>query len=81
MAGASRFENSNPQEEHMKKALGLLAGLFLLSLAARAFQTASLGWSEGHPDVGFWWSVITGFLTIAGLGAVIGTLIHTRKAG
>ena len=65
----------------MKKALGLLAGLFLLSLAARACQTASLGWSEGHSDVGFWWSVITGFLTIAGLGAVIGTLIHTRKAG
>ncbi len=65
----------------MKKALGFLAGLFLLSLAARAFQTAWLGWSGGHSDVGFWWLVITGFLTIAGLGAVIGTWIHTRKAG
>ncbi len=65
----------------MKKALGFLAGLFLLSLAARAFQTAWLGWSAGHSDVGFWWSVITGFLTIAGMGALIGTWIHTRKAG
>ncbi|MDE2652565.1 MAG: hypothetical protein F4087_08490 [Gemmatimonadetes bacterium] len=65
----------------MKKALGFLAGLFLLSLAARAFQTAWLGWSGGHSDVGFWWSVITGFLMIAGLGALIGTWIHTRKAG
>ena len=65
----------------MKKALGFLAGIFLLSLAARASQTAWLGWSQGHSDVGFWWSVITGFLAIAGLGTVIGTWIHTRKAG
>ena len=64
----------------MKKALGLMAGLFLLVLAAAAARTASLGWTGGHSDVGFWWTVITGFLGIAGLGAVAGTIIHTRSA-
>lgn len=39
-----------------------------------------LGWSQGHTDVGFWWTVITCLLTIAGAGAVIGTVIHTRQA-
>ncbi len=63
----------------MKKALGFLAGLFLLALAAKAFQTASIGWSGGHGDVGFWWTVISSFLGIAGAGALIGTAIHARK--
>lgn len=62
----------------MKKALGFLAGLFLLALAARAFQTAWIGWTGGHGDVGFWWTVISCFLGVAGTGAVIGTAIHTR---
>lgn len=65
----------------MKKALGFLAGLVLLSLAAGAARTASLGWGGGHTDVGFWWTVIAAFLTIAGLGALVGTLIHSRKTG
>lgn len=63
----------------MKKAFGFLAGLFLLSLAALALRTASVGWSGGHGDVGFWWTVISCFLGIAGAGAVIGTVIHTRR--
>ncbi len=65
----------------MKKALGFFAGLVLLALAAGAARTASLGWGGGHTDVGFWWTVIAGFLTIAGLGALVGTVIHTRRTG
>ena len=65
----------------MKKALGFLAGLVLLALAAGAARTASLGWGGGHTDVGFWWTVIAGFLTIAGLGALVGTVIHSRGTG
>lgn len=65
----------------MTKALGFLAGLVLLSLAAGAARTASLGWGGGHTDVGFWWTVIAGFLAIAGLGALVGTIIHTRRTG
>ena len=65
----------------MKKALGFFAGLVLLALAAGAARTAMLGWGGDHTDVGFWWTVIAGFLTIAGLGAVVGTAIHTRKTG
>jgi len=65
--------------EAMKKGLGLLVGIFLLALAARAFQTASIGWSGGHGDVGFWWTVISCFLGIAGAGALIGTAMHGRR--
>ena len=65
----------------MKKALGFFAGLVLLALAAGAARTASLGWGGGHTDVGFWWTVIAAFLTIAGLGALVGTAIHSRGTG
>ena len=64
----------------MKKALGFLAGLFLLTLAAGAARTASTGWGGGHTDVGFWWTVIATFLTVAALGALVGTAIHSRPA-
>ena len=62
----------------MKKALGFFAGLVLLALAGGAARTASIGWGGGHTDVGFWWTVIAGFLTIAALGALVGTVIHSR---
>ena len=65
----------------MKKALGFFAGLVLLTLAAGAARTAFLGWGGGHTDVGFWWTVIAGFLAIAALGALVGTAIHTRNTG
>ena len=65
----------------MKKALGFLAGLVLLALAAGAARTAFLGWGGGHTDVGFWWTVIASFLTLAALGALVGTAIHTRHTG
>ena len=64
----------------MKKVLGFLAGLLLLSLAAGAARTASIGWGGGDSDVGFWWTVIASFLTIAALGALVGTAIHSRRA-
>lgn len=63
----------------MKKALGFLAGFGLLSLAAAAAHTAFLGWGGGHSDVGFWWTVIAGFLGIAAVGALVGTAIHARS--
>lgn len=65
----------------MKKTLGFLAGFGLLALAAGAARTAFLGWGGGHTDVGFWWTVIASFLTIAAFGALVGTAIHTRKTG
>ncbi len=63
----------------MKKALGFLAGLFLLALAFAAGRTAVTGWTGGHSDVGFWWTVIASLLAIASLGALIGTGIHSRQ--
>ncbi len=63
----------------MKKALGFLAGLGLLALSAAAARTASLGWGGGHSDVGFWWTVIASFLGIAAVGALVGTVIHSRS--
>ncbi len=64
----------------MKKALGFLAGLFLLTLAGGAARTAATGWSGGHGDVGFWWTVVAGFLGVAALGAIVGAAIHGRPA-
>ena len=62
----------------MKKALGFFAGLVLLALAGGAARTASIGWGGGDTDIGFWWTVIASFLTIAALGALVGTAIHSR---
>ena len=62
----------------MTRILGVLAGLGILVLAGLGFQDSRAGWAEGHSDVGFWWAVITVLLAISGLGAIIGTWIHTR---
>ena len=64
----------------MKSALGVVAGIVLLVLAIGAFRTASGGWSGGHTDMGFWWTVIASLLTIAGVAAVVGTVVHSRPA-
>ena len=78
---ADRCYHYNPVKiNDMMKALGVLAGLVLLLLAAGAARIASLGWAGGHSDVGFWWTVITGFLGIAGAGALVGTAVHARSA-
>ena len=53
-------------------------GVIWLGMAFGAFRVSSAGWADGHSDLGFWWTVIAGLLTIAGLGALIGTWIHTQ---
>ena len=56
-------------------------GVLYLVIAFGAYSRASTGWEEGHPDIGFWWTVIAVLLTIAALGALIGTWIHTQGTG
>ena len=62
----------------MTRVLGMMAGFGILVLAGFAYGDSSAGWTAGHSDIGFWWAVIAVLLTIAGLGAVIGTWIHTQ---
>lgn len=54
-------------------------GVVYLVIAFLAFTRAMAGWAAGYTDIGFWWTVIASFLTIAALGALIGTWIHTQK--
>ena len=63
----------------VKRILGIAFGLVLASLAFIASQNASGGWEMGFTDVGVWWTVITFFLTVASLSAIIGTVIHSRQ--
>ncbi len=63
----------------MKRIFGMGVGALYLVIAFAAFSRARAGWAEGHGDIGFWWTVIAAFLTIAGLGALIGTWIHTQE--
>jgi len=63
----------------MTRVLGILAGVGILVLAGFAWDDSAAGWSAGHSDIGFWWAVIATLLTIAGVGAVVGTWLHTRR--
>ena len=63
----------------MNRIFGYVVGLVWLGLAYGALQNSLAGRSAGQPDVGFWWTVIAGLLTIAALGALIGTTIHSRS--
>ncbi|RMH19404.1 MAG: hypothetical protein D6701_05080 [Gemmatimonadetes bacterium] len=65
----------------MKRIIGLLIAVGIGTLASIAFRTSSEGWAAGHSDVGFWWAVIGSLLSIAALGAAIGTWLHTRPSG
>ncbi len=60
----------------MKKYIGLLIGAVYILIAFGAFRNGMDGFAEGHTDLGVWWSVIGGLLTIAGTGALLGTWIH-----
>jgi hypothetical protein len=60
----------------MKQYAGLVIGTFYLLIAMGAFKNGIEGWHAGHSDLGVWWTVIGGLLTIAGFGALIGTWIH-----
>jgi hypothetical protein len=62
----------------MKLIVGVVIGAFYLGLSALAFRVSSSGWAAGHSDLGFWWAVIATLLAIAGLGAMVGSWIHTR---
>ncbi len=62
----------------MSRVLGMMAGVGILIMAGFAGFDAAAGWSAGHSDIGFWWSVVAAFLTIAGVGTVIGTWLHTQ---
>lgn len=62
----------------MKRIAGLTVGIIWLFMAGLAFRESAGGWSMDRSDIGFWYAVIGSFLAIAGLGAIIGTMIHTR---
>ena len=62
----------------MKRILGMGVGMLYVGIAAGAFMRARGGWEAGHSDIGFWWTIIASLLTIAALGALIGTWIHTQ---
>ena len=64
----------------MGRIFGYAVGVAWLGLAFGALRRSMGGWSAGHADIGFWWAVIGGLLTIAALGALIGTTLHTRAA-
>jgi len=60
------------------KYFGYVVGVIWVFLVLAAFGNARAGSAAGQPDVAFWWSVIGVLLTIATLGAFIGTTIHNR---
>ena len=60
----------------MKRYAGLVIGVIYLLIAMGAFKSGLTGWGAGHADLGFWWTVIGCLLTIAGLGALLGTWVH-----
>lgn len=64
----------------MKFIVGIVIGVLYAILVALALAKSSLGWQAGHADLGFWWGVIGVLLGIAGLGAVIGSWLHTRPS-
>ena len=62
----------------MKQYAGLVIGVIYIFIAFGAFRTGMHGWESGFSDLGLWWTVIGGILTIAGFGALVGTWIHTQ---
>ena len=64
----------------MGRIFGFAIGIIWLGLAFLAFRSASNGWANGMPDWGFWWSVVASLLSIAGIGALVGTYITARES-
>jgi hypothetical protein len=62
----------------MKQYAGLVIGVIYILIAFGAFRRAMTGWENGFADLGFWWIVIGGILSIAGFAALVGTWIHTQ---
>ena len=61
----------------MRKIFGFVIGILWLGLAVGAFRNSMTGWTMGS-DLGFWWTVIAVFLTIAATAAIVGTWLHTK---
>ena len=80
LEGAPRAPRATRTCGNMKRILGMGVGLVYFGIAYGAFSRASAGWAADQSDVGFWWSVITVFLTVAALSALIGTWIHTQQS-
>jgi hypothetical protein len=64
----------------MSRLLGFAVGIVWLVFVFVTFRRSAEGWAAGNSDIGFWWAVIAGFLTIASGAALVGTWIHTRRA-
>lgn len=64
----------------MKRILGMGVGVVYIVLAFAAFTYARSGLAGGDGDIGFWFSVVGTFLSIAALAAFIGTWIHTKES-
>ena len=81
-ARASHVGTAPNSEERpfMSRIFGFVVCVAWLGLAFGAFTRATAGWSAGHTDIGFWWTVIGSLLAIAGLGAGVGTFLHTRSS-
>ncbi len=62
----------------MNRFFGYFIGVVWLGMAFGAFQTGAQGRALGQADVSLWWTIIAGILTIAALGAIVGTTIHSR---
>ena len=65
----------------MQRILGILAGLAIAGFAVLAFRNAAEGWAAGHTDIGLWFTIIAGFLSVAATTAIVGTILHTRSEG
>lgn len=64
----------------MKRFIGIVIAAFYAVLSGLAYSTSGGNWSAGNSDLGLWWAVIGTLLGIAGLGALIGSWLHTRPA-
>jgi hypothetical protein len=62
----------------MKRIIGWGVGVVYIVIASAVFAFASRGRADGHGEIGFWFSVVGTFLSVAALAAFIGTWIHTQ---
>ena len=62
----------------MKRIIGWGVGVGFIVLSYAAFSFASAGRSDGHGEIGFWFSVVGTLLGVAAIAAFIGTWIHTQ---
>jgi hypothetical protein len=62
----------------MSKIFGFVVGAIWVGFAFWAYSISRAGWAEGHSDLGFWWTVIGVFYSIAAGAALVGTARHRR---